>query len=188
MIDDIWIGNTTPTTHSNPYKIGLDGETNDEILSLYLVWLRCNLHSNTSFPQRLYNLYGKTLICDCGEKHCHGDFLVELANKIGQYEEKHKRTKDQFANVTIFEDSYRMMYVYGIIDEIILKHGRRIRKELSDQAIAASGLELNTSLGAYSTEGGNFVEKVWKPYRKKWLDPLLKWEIPEYRKPKGVSE
>lgn len=71
----IYIGRPSPW--GNPFRIGRDG-TRDEVIHKHFVWL--------AFQKRLLErlkteLKGKNLVCYCGAGNCHGDILLELANK-----------------------------------------------------------------------------------------------------------
>lgn len=68
---DVYIGR--PSKWGNPFVIGKDG-TREEILALYRVWVETQ---DLPFAE----LRGHTLGCWCAPLPCHGDILMELANK-----------------------------------------------------------------------------------------------------------
>lgn len=65
-------------THwGNPFVIGKDG-TREQVIAKYREWILSE-PSIVTMAQR--DLRGKTLGCWCAPKACHGDVLVEIANK-----------------------------------------------------------------------------------------------------------
>jgi hypothetical protein len=68
---DVYIGR--PSKWGNPYTIGVDG-TREEVLLKYKMWL-------DTHPLPYRELRGKILGCWCAPLPCHGDILMELANK-----------------------------------------------------------------------------------------------------------
>lgn len=85
---DVYIGGKTPRYNMpeskwhNPFKIDRDG-TREEVIEKY----RQYLLSNPALMACLPELKGKVLGCWCSPKACHGDVLVELANK-GDWNDK----------------------------------------------------------------------------------------------------
>jgi len=71
---DIYIGR--PSIWGNPFTIGPDG-TRIEVIEKYRDYLLNNPKLLAALPM----LRGKVLGCWCAPKSCHGDILVELANK-----------------------------------------------------------------------------------------------------------
>lgn len=71
---DVYIGRPSPW--GNPYEIGRDG-TRLEVIEKYSQYIR----SNPELLQKLPSLQGKTLGCWCAPAPCHGDILMELANR-----------------------------------------------------------------------------------------------------------
>lgn len=65
-----------PSKWGNPFKIGRDG-TRSEVIRKY----RRYLLNNLELLSRLGELRGKDLVCYCAPLPCHGDVLLELANK-----------------------------------------------------------------------------------------------------------
>lgn len=64
------------TKWGNPFIIGKDGDR-AEVIEKYRQWVVTQSHLMNSLPE----LKGKILGCWCSPKPCHGDVLVELANK-----------------------------------------------------------------------------------------------------------
>ncbi len=72
--DAVYIGR--PTKWGNPFVIGPDG-TRQEVVQKYKDYIL----SNQSLLSQVQELRGKDLICFCAPQQCHGDVLIELANK-----------------------------------------------------------------------------------------------------------
>ncbi len=67
----VYIGR--PSKWGNPFIIGRDG-TRAEVIEKYRAWLaRSGLDP--------HELHGHDLVCFCAPLACHGDILLELANK-----------------------------------------------------------------------------------------------------------
>ncbi len=61
----------------NPFKIGRDGNR-EEVIEKYRAWLR----DQPELQARAHReLRGKILGCWCKPKSCHGDVLMEIANR-----------------------------------------------------------------------------------------------------------
>ena len=71
---DVYIGR--PSVWGNPFVIGKDG-TREQVIAKY----RAYVLSNPQLMARIGELRGKTLGCWCAPFACHGDVLVELANR-----------------------------------------------------------------------------------------------------------
>jgi hypothetical protein len=71
---DVYIGR--PSKWGNPFEIGKDG-TRQEVIAKFRKWIQTQPHLLDSLPE----IRGKTLGCWCSPQACHGDVLVELANK-----------------------------------------------------------------------------------------------------------
>ena len=63
--------------YGNPFVIGKDGDRN-EVCDKY------KIYANKKFTdEEIKNdLKGKILVCCCKPKRCHGDYLLERANKL----------------------------------------------------------------------------------------------------------
>ena len=70
----VYIGR--PSKWGNPFVIGKDG-SRGEVITKY----RAHLLRNTQLMAALPELRGKDLVCWCAPCACHGDVLLELANK-----------------------------------------------------------------------------------------------------------
>lgn len=71
---DVYIGR--PSKWGNPFVIGKHG-SREEVIEKYKNWLLNNKILMLSLPQ----LKDKILGCWCAPLACHGDVLLELANK-----------------------------------------------------------------------------------------------------------
>lgn len=71
----VYIGR--PSIWGNPFVIGKDGDR-DEVIAKYKQWI-------SNQPQLInrakQELRGKSLICYCSPKPCHGDILLDIANQ-----------------------------------------------------------------------------------------------------------
>jgi len=62
---------------ANPFKLGVDGHSSEEILAKYEQYVR-----SSDLYNQLEELRGETLGCWCsGKSPCHGDILVKLLNE-----------------------------------------------------------------------------------------------------------
>lgn len=68
-----------PSKWGNPFKIGING-TRDEVLVKYRETIEARIKKNPLVFD-LSELEGKDLVCWCHPQPCHGDILLELANK-----------------------------------------------------------------------------------------------------------
>lgn len=78
-----------PTKWGNPFYLGLHGDR-ATVLFRFRTWLETGENFNNVFAteearqailQNIRKLKGKDLICQCSPLPCHGDILLELANK-----------------------------------------------------------------------------------------------------------
>jgi hypothetical protein len=72
----IYIGRGT--VFGNPYIVGVNVDTREEAVKLYLPYAL----SNPQIMNSLCSLQGKVLVCSCKPKLCHGDVLVELIQQF----------------------------------------------------------------------------------------------------------
>jgi hypothetical protein len=72
---DVYIGR--PSKWGNPFVIGKDGDR-DQVVKKYKEWVTQQPHLMGSLTE----LKGKVLGCWCSPNACHGDVLVDLANKL----------------------------------------------------------------------------------------------------------
>jgi hypothetical protein len=70
----VYIGR--PSKWGNPFVIGRDG-SRDEVIAKYRAWLA----SQPELLDALDELRGRDLVCWCAPLACHGDVLVEFANR-----------------------------------------------------------------------------------------------------------
>ena len=73
---DVYIGR--PSKWGNPFVIGKDGNR-EQVIEKYRRWVLGQPALMAALPE----LKGKTLGCWCAPHPCHGDVLVELADKPG---------------------------------------------------------------------------------------------------------
>jgi hypothetical protein len=71
--DAVYVGR--PSKWGNPYVIGKDG-TREEVIAKYKNWLL-----RAGPVDQLHELRGKDLVCWCAPQGCHGDVLLDLANR-----------------------------------------------------------------------------------------------------------
>ena len=71
---DVYIGR--PSKWGNPFVLGQDG-TRSEVIKKYKDWIL----TQPDLLNKLSEIKGKILGCWCSPLPCHGDVLVELANK-----------------------------------------------------------------------------------------------------------
>lgn len=78
--DEVYIGRGS--VWGNPYKIGQDG-TRGQAITKYVILMSDRLKENEElWKARLKSLKGKTLVCFCKPKACHGDVLKQLVMGI----------------------------------------------------------------------------------------------------------
>ena len=75
--NSVYIGR--PSKWANPFIIGKDG-TREEVIKKYKNWL-LETEWTTGLILDIGGLRGKDLVCWCSPLPCHGDILLELANK-----------------------------------------------------------------------------------------------------------
>ena len=73
--DAVYIGR--PSKWSNPFQIGIDG-TRREVVDKYAVMIMQDVEL---FAAAREELAGKDLVCWCTPALCHGNILLEIANK-----------------------------------------------------------------------------------------------------------
>ena len=72
--DDVYIGRGS--VWGNPFKIGEDGSRED-VIEKYKTFF----FANPELVENVESLRGKSLVCFCSPKACHGDFLLKQANQ-----------------------------------------------------------------------------------------------------------
>ena len=55
---------------------------NPTTLKKYRGYLESRIDEDIGFREKVMNLYGKTLVCFCKPKPCHGDILAEYAERL----------------------------------------------------------------------------------------------------------
>ncbi|RWM69206.1 MULTISPECIES: DUF4326 domain-containing protein [Mesorhizobium] len=70
----VYIGR--PSKWGNPFIIGRDG-SREEVIEKYRAWFA----SQPELLDALDELRGRDLVCWCAPLACHGDVLVEFANR-----------------------------------------------------------------------------------------------------------
>ncbi|RUV41234.1 DUF4326 domain-containing protein [Mesorhizobium sp. M1A.T.Ca.IN.004.03.1.1] len=70
----VYIGR--PSKWGNPFVIGPDG-SRAEVIAKYRAWIA----SQPELLETLDELRGQDLVCWCASEACHGDVLLELANR-----------------------------------------------------------------------------------------------------------
>jgi hypothetical protein len=73
----VYIGR--PSKWGNPFVIGKHG-TREQVIAKY----RQRVMSSPALMSALAELRGKDLVCWCAPGPCHGDVLLDLANKPAQ--------------------------------------------------------------------------------------------------------
>ncbi|MED1461596.1 DUF4326 domain-containing protein [Bacillus safensis] len=67
-----------PFSHLSNTEADFKVDTREEAIEMYRRWLI----TQPRLVKSLRDLKGKTLGCFCSPKQCHGDILVEIANKL----------------------------------------------------------------------------------------------------------
>lgn len=70
-----------PGPLGNPFRIGRDG-TRDEVVDKHMVWARQKIATERTFRQRVKELWGHDLICNCAPERCHGDNYIILCKEL----------------------------------------------------------------------------------------------------------
>jgi len=72
--DAVYIGR--PSKWGNPFVIGKHGDR-EEVIRRFREWLA----RQPGLMSQLHELRGRDLVCFCAPLACHGDVLIELANR-----------------------------------------------------------------------------------------------------------
>lgn len=78
---DVYIGR--PSIFGNPFLIGMDG-TREQVIEQYRIFIESMVRNNRDLRNQVKNLHGKTLGCWCAPLPCHGDVLLELAERLNK--------------------------------------------------------------------------------------------------------
>jgi hypothetical protein len=93
---DVYIGRKSPrhrltqSIFANPYRIGVEDGTRQEVIQKYLAYAKSMIETNPLFRKAVLNLHGRTLGCWCcqtpvetfrpfDQMECHGEVLAVLA-------------------------------------------------------------------------------------------------------------
>jgi hypothetical protein len=68
-----------PSKWGNPFKIGIHG-TREQVITKYREWILASIADNPRVYD-LEELREKDLVCWCHPQPCHGDVLIQIANK-----------------------------------------------------------------------------------------------------------
>ena len=77
-INDEYIGR--PSMGGNPFIIGPDG-TREEVITKFEIYARERMKIDPVFAAYVRSLEGKTLVCFCKPRACHGDVLSMLTEE-----------------------------------------------------------------------------------------------------------
>ena len=72
---DIYIGRGS--VFGNPFPIGENGWTREDVIRLYKEWFYERLEKMPTFKKKVLGLKGFTIGCWCKPKACHGDIIVK---------------------------------------------------------------------------------------------------------------
>lgn len=74
-------GKGQPGPFGNPYYlVPMDGGRRGATLEQYKAYLDDRILTEQAFREAVRDLHGKTLVCFCKPKACHGDWLSEAAD------------------------------------------------------------------------------------------------------------
>lgn len=79
---DVYIGRGTPW--GNPYAIGENGQTRDEVINKFKKYFISEIISNDEKRKDLLSLRGSTLGCHCKPLACHGDVIADYLNTLDE--------------------------------------------------------------------------------------------------------
>lgn len=69
-----------PSKYGNPYILNKHG-TRDEVVAKYKEYVLRQIATGKWSVQELADLHGQNLLCCCKPKLCHGDVLIDVAEK-----------------------------------------------------------------------------------------------------------
>ena len=75
--EGVYIGRPSP--FGNPFVIGRDGDR-DEVIRKYGEYFHDRIARDDMFALAVKGLKGKTLLCHCHPRPCHGDVIAEYLN------------------------------------------------------------------------------------------------------------
>lgn len=79
---DVYIGRSTPW--GNPYVIGDNGSTREEVIKKYKDYFYNTILKDEQKRKDLLSLKGKVLGCHCKPLPCHGDIISEYLNTLDE--------------------------------------------------------------------------------------------------------
>lgn len=82
--DEIYIGR--PSEHQNPFSID-NHNTRSQVIAKYEIYFIEKLLYEEGYGEKIRALYGKTLVCFCSPKRCHGDIIAYWANMFDGIED-----------------------------------------------------------------------------------------------------
>ena len=65
----------------NPFELKSEKDR-EEVYWKYVEWLKSRVRNDSEFRRNVKNLSGKTLVCFCKPKRCHGDALKVMADHL----------------------------------------------------------------------------------------------------------
>lgn len=74
-------GKGLPGPFGNPFLLEREADR-EKVLEQYRVYLEGRIQEDAGFCESVKALCGKTLVCFCHPKKCHGDILAEMAEKL----------------------------------------------------------------------------------------------------------
>lgn len=66
----------------NPFPMAGKDWIRDRVLERFMGYADERIERDPEFRERVKGLYGKTLVCFCDPKPCHGDYLEYLADHL----------------------------------------------------------------------------------------------------------
>lgn len=79
---DVYIGRGTPW--GNPFAIGHDGMSRDDVIEKYREFFNVNIANSPEKIKELKGLKNKTLGCHCKPAACHGDIIADFLNALDE--------------------------------------------------------------------------------------------------------
>jgi hypothetical protein len=82
--DHVYVGRPSPWGNANVLQNPFSAEERADVIARYEVWVRTSTEVRARWVrEHIKNLRGKTLVCYCAPKPCHGDVLARLAEAPG---------------------------------------------------------------------------------------------------------
>lgn len=67
----------------NPFELRSESER-EEVYRKYVEWMKSRVRNDPEFRRNVKALAGKTLVCFCSPKRCHGDALAVMADHLAK--------------------------------------------------------------------------------------------------------